>query len=199
MKKLLHLVGRKNHGKTTLLVELVRELRGRGLRIGTIKHSSHSHELDAPGKDSSRHRQAGAAPAAIVTADQVMVFLPRAPGSTFYASLEPTFAGCDLVLVEGDIGGPGVKVEVWRAEVGGEPLAAGRRDITAVVSDDPIATTVPRWPRGDVRRLGDLVLAAARELEPASSRTGRVSERRVRTSAFRRGWSSRGRRLDPAP
>ena len=55
----IHVVGRRNHGKTTLLVELVEELCRRGLRVGTLKHSSHTHELDTPGKDSHRHRLAG--------------------------------------------------------------------------------------------------------------------------------------------
>ena len=55
---------KNDRGKTTLLIELVEELTRRGVRVGTIKHSSHSHELDTPGKDSFRHRQAGATPAA---------------------------------------------------------------------------------------------------------------------------------------
>ena len=56
----LHVLGRKNHGKTTLVAELVAELTRRGWRIGTIKHTHHHHELDTPGKDSWMHRQAGA-------------------------------------------------------------------------------------------------------------------------------------------
>ena len=56
----LHIIGGKNHGKTTLIVELVQELTKRNLRVGTIKHTHHRHELDVPGKDSYRHRLAGA-------------------------------------------------------------------------------------------------------------------------------------------
>lgn len=152
----IHIVGRRNHGKTTLIVELIGELRRRGLRVGTVKHSCHRHDLDSPGKDSYRHRQAGGQPAAIVTQDLVGVFLPR-PSTCVYARLQPLFADCQLVVVEGDIESRAVKVEVWRAAVGGTPLAAERTDIAAVVSDDPLAIDLPVCPRGDPAQLADLV------------------------------------------
>ncbi|MCA9266810.1 MAG: molybdopterin-guanine dinucleotide biosynthesis protein B, partial [Planctomycetales bacterium] len=65
--KRLHLIGRKNHGKTRLIVDLVEELTSRGLRVGTIKHTHHRHELDTPGKDSYQHRTAGAAVVGILS------------------------------------------------------------------------------------------------------------------------------------
>ena len=67
-------------------------------RAGTIKHTSHAHELDTPGKDSFRHRQAGADPVAIVSKDLIGVYLPRDPRADFYDCLVGIFAGCDLVL-----------------------------------------------------------------------------------------------------
>ena len=158
----VHIVGKKNHGKTTLTVALVSELTRRGFAVGTIKHSPHSHELDTPGKDSHRHRCAGASPASVVTADLVGVFLPRSDAEDPYARLAPIYEGCDLVLVEGDKGlRGGLKVEVWRAEVGGAPLCAGagRDDIAALVTDDAVEVAVPVWPRGDVSDLTDRVLA----------------------------------------
>ena len=54
----IHIVGRKNHGKTTLIVEVLAEFHRRGIRVGAIKHSAHRRELDPPGKDSYRHREA---------------------------------------------------------------------------------------------------------------------------------------------
>ena len=160
--KPIHVVGRRNHGKTTLLVELVEEISHRGVRVGTIKHSSHSHELDTPGKDSFRHRQAGATPAAIITEDLIGVFVPRGDGADFYDCLTGMFAGCDLVLVEGHLDGPGAKIEVWRQSVGQPPLAAERDDVVAVISDDPVSLEVPVWPRNDLAGLADRLLALAR-------------------------------------
>ena len=60
MVKRIHIVGRKNHGKTTLVVDLIQAMRKAGCRVGSIKHTHHGHELDTPGKDSHRHRTAGA-------------------------------------------------------------------------------------------------------------------------------------------
>lgn len=151
--KRLHIVGRKNHGKTTLMVELVRELTHRGWRVGTIKHSCHRHELDTPQTDSFRHRRAGAAPASIVSTDLVGIFLPREPGDDDYARLAPLYADCDLVLVEGHIDLPGTKIEVWRAELGTSCLAAERPGIAAVVTDDPVDVSVSVIPRGRIDRL----------------------------------------------
>jgi len=150
----IHIVGRKNHGKTTLVVELVQEFCGRGARVGTIKHSSHVHDLDRPGKDSYRHRAAGSQPAAIITHDSVGIFLSR-DGRCEYERLESLFTDCDIVLVEGDIDAAGVKVEVWRAAMGSSCLAAERTDIAAVISDDRVDVAVAVWARSDVARLAD--------------------------------------------
>jgi len=147
--KRIHIVGRKNHGKTTLLVELVEHLTKRGLRVGTIKHTCHVHDLDTPGSDSYRHRRAGAAPAAIVTGNLFGVFLP-ADGSDYCGRLAPWFAGCDLVLVEGDLQSPGPKIEVWRETAGTPCLALERSDIAVVVTDDRLPARVPVLPRSDL-------------------------------------------------
>lgn len=158
MMNCLHVVGRKNHGKTTLIVELVQEFCRRGIRIGTIKHSRHAHELDTPGKDSYRHRQAGGQPAAIITPDSVGVFLSL-HGESVYQRLEPLFADCQIVIVEGHIDAPGMKIEVWREAIGGACLAGDRADIVAVVTDGHPRLSVPLWPRSDIVGLTDRVSA----------------------------------------
>lgn len=152
----IHLVGRQNMGKTTLVEELLRQFCARGLAVGSIKHSGHDHELDQPGKDSHRHRQAGARPVTVLTPSWAAVHLPRTPDHDTYRTLEPLYAGCALVLVEGHQDAVGVpKVEVWRAAVGPAPLALSHADILAVVSDDPLPAGVsaPRWPRRPVAAL----------------------------------------------
>ena len=69
------MIGRKNSGKTTLVSELVTEFTARGYRVGTIKHTHHQHELDVPGKDSYRHREAGAAIVGIISSIVVAFLL----------------------------------------------------------------------------------------------------------------------------
>jgi molybdopterin-guanine dinucleotide biosynthesis protein B len=158
----IHIVGRKNHGKTTLMVELIEEFARRGLRVGAMKHSAHAHELDRPGKDSYRHRHAGANPAAIVTRDTVCVFRRRDADEDVYARMAPLFADCDFVLVEGDFQQPGPKIEVWRASAGGECLAAEHDTVLAVVSDDRGDVPVPVWPRHDVPGIAANILGLLR-------------------------------------
>ena len=159
--KVLHIVGRRDSGKTELICELVEELGRRGLRVGTIKHSSHEHELDRTGKDTHRHRLAGASPVAVVAATLTAAYIPRAEGEDPLAILEPLFHRCDLVLIEGFADGQGPKVEVWRREIGKPPLADEHQEILAVVSDDAPRARQPVWPRSDVARLADEVLRLA--------------------------------------
>jgi molybdopterin-guanine dinucleotide biosynthesis protein B len=157
--KRVHIVGRKNHGKTALILDLIAELSRRGLRLGTIKHSGHAHELDTPGKDSFRQRRAGASPAAVVTRDLMAVYLDCPEKVDLYDRLAPLFVSCDLVLVEGDVDASDVKLEVWREAVGGPCLAAERSDIAAVVTDDRPVVSVPVWPRSDVAQVAGRLLA----------------------------------------
>lgn len=159
--KRLHIVGRKGHGKTLLIRELIPALMEQGLRVATFKHCGHVHDLDRPGKDSYLHRQAGAVAVAVATPDTVALFRPAAPDDTVYAEFGSWFRGADLVLVEGHVDGPGPKVEVWRARLGGPPLADGRHDIAGVVSDDPVDVPLPCWPRADVAVLARRVTEIA--------------------------------------
>ncbi len=161
--KRIHIVGRKNHGKTAVIIDLVGELRRRGLRVGTIKHSSHDHELDTPGKDSFRHRQAGASPVSVVTTDLIGLYVPRCKDLDFFEQLAPMFAGCDLVLIEGHIEGSGIKIEVWRQAIDGPCIASEREDIAAVVTDDPLELGIPVWRRDNVAALADRILAISGE------------------------------------
>lgn len=165
--KRVHLLGRKNHGKTTLVVELVEHLTARGLCVGTIKHTHHAHELDTPGKDSHRHRTAGASVVGILSPKLNAVFWApgQSPddgaGADRYEAFAPHFAACDVVIVEGDTQARGPKIEVWRQAIGGEPLAAADPTIAAVVTDDYPSVAAPLWPRSDVAELARRMLALA--------------------------------------
>lgn len=160
--KRIHIVGRKNHGKTGLVTDLVRELEGRGLRVGTIKYTHHQHELDTPGKDSHRHREAGASVVGVLSRSMDAVFLPQresmAPAQR-YAGIAPMFSDCDLVVVEGDRWTDAPRIEVWRAAVGTPPLAGEDPALLAVVTDDPVDLPVPRLPRSNVPVVADWLLA----------------------------------------
>jgi len=171
----VHIIGGKNHGKTTLIEELIRELQMRGLRVGTIKHTHHDHELDTPGKDSYRHRQAGAAVVGIVSKNVTAAFVTVQPGATTnearYQALEPLFATCDVVLVEGDMETTAAKLEVWRAALGTPPRAASDSRVLAVISDDQVPANVPVLPRSDLTGVVDWILTHCASCEHSRRRT----------------------------
>lgn len=177
--RLVHVIGRQNHGKTTLVVELIPELRRRGLHVGTVKHCGHRHDLDTPGKDSYRHRAAGAEAVLAVTPDTLALYRGTQNEENFYAHLDTYFAGCDLVLVEGDAAGPGPKVEVWRAERGTMPMAAEQHDILAVISDDAPNVACPVWPRRELAAIATRIedLATHHDPVPAYILAGGKSSR----------------------
>ena len=163
--KRVHIIGRKNHGKTTLVAELVEHFTAQGLRVGTIKHTHHAHELDTPGKDSHTHRMAGASVVGILSRSMSAVFWPALPsdgerggGDDRYEEFAPHFASCELVIVEGDTQTSGLKVEVWRAAAGSPPMAADDPTVAAIVTDDPVEATAERWPRCDVPAVGRNIL-----------------------------------------
>ncbi len=126
----IHIVGAKNSGKTTLLEFLVGELTARGVRVGTIKHSSHAHPLDRPGSDSDRHRRAGANPTAFVTPEG-MALVVNEPDDPFTRDLlERAYVNCDLVLVESLRHSPAPKIALAAPD---DPLT-GLENVIAVVN-----------------------------------------------------------------
>ena len=161
----IHIIGRKNHGKTTLVCELVEILVGRGVAVGTVKHTHHEHELDLPGKDSYRHRKSGAFPAAILSQSSCAVFWDAARSSEEdqrYSLFESVFGDCELIIVEGDQSTSSTKVEVWRASVGSEPLVRHDRSIRLLVTDDDVDVDCPVVRRSDIESLADAVLEMIR-------------------------------------
>jgi molybdopterin-guanine dinucleotide biosynthesis protein MobB len=155
--RILVVVGRKNSGKTHLVVRLVRELRGRGLAVSTVKHTHHHDiELDAPGKDSWRHREAGAGE--VILASDRRWFLAHECGPGSPPALEELLtrlAPCDVVLVEGYKSfGALPRLEVYRADAAATPaavpLAAADPGIAALAC--PAHAGPAEWPAG-LRRL----------------------------------------------
>ena len=162
--KVFHIVGCKKHGKTTLVVELIRELTRRGLRVGSLKHCGHDHELDTPGTDSFRHREAGALSSAIVTPSLVALFETRTSDDDPYARLRSSFDHLVIVLIEGGLGYPGPKLEVWRETMGTRPLALTNGGIVGIVTDDQVDVELPVWRRADIEAIAEQVLLLAEDI-----------------------------------
>lgn len=167
--KAIGLAGWSGAGKTTLIERVIPVLRGRGLRVSTLKHAHHTFDIDREGKDSWRHRQAGAEEVLIAAAGRwVLMHELRdepEPGLDF---LLRQLAPVDLVIIEGWRNGAQAKVEVWRKDNGKPLLYPQDPAIAGIVSDTALPeATVPYVDRDDIAAVADLLLAVAR---PVSGR-----------------------------
>jgi len=133
--KVLGIVGWSGSGKTTLLVALLPLLRAAGLTVSTVKHTHHGFDMDRPGKDSYRHREAGAHEVLVSSSSRWALMhevAGREPGlPALLEKLEPV----DLVLVEGFKTHPYPKLEVYRPGLGKPPIWVDQPDVVAVASD----------------------------------------------------------------
>lgn len=157
----VHIVGRKNAGKTTLVCELVKELTLRGLKVATIKHTHHHHELDTPGKDSHKHRESGAAGVGILSSQMTAAFVPVARDedeATRYARFNVMFNDCDMILVEGDLNTAAKKLEVWRDIVAEPPYAQTNDTISGVVSDCKLTVDAKVFSRSNLAKLLEVLV-----------------------------------------
>lgn len=154
------IVGWKNSGKTTLIEALVRELTGQGLRVSTIKHAHHDFEIDTPGKDSHRHRAAGAHEVLVASSQRwALMQEVRGGGEPSLAELLARLGPCDLILVEGFKHEPHRKIEVVRRA--GGLLADSDPSICAVATDNPgLAGRHPCLPLNDAAAIAEFVCEA---------------------------------------
>jgi molybdopterin-guanine dinucleotide biosynthesis protein B len=136
--KLLGITGWSGSGKTTLLTALIPALAASGLSVSTIKHAHHDFDLDQPGKDSWRHRAAGAQEVLIAAGRRWALLHENHGEEPDLADLVGRLAPVDLVLVEGYKASPHPKLEVHRPSLGKPPIWPGRPDIIAVAADTPL-------------------------------------------------------------
>lgn len=158
--KIYGVVGWKNTGKTTLLERLVTEITERGFSVSTIKHAHHSFDVDHPGKDSYRHRAAGATEV-ILTSSARFALMHELRGAD-EPSLEELIAKLspvDLVLIEGFKTGTHPKIEAHRAETGQSLIADNDSTIRAVASDSSHTTDLPTFALDDVSAIADYILS----------------------------------------
>jgi molybdopterin-guanine dinucleotide biosynthesis protein B len=157
--KVFGFAGYSGSGKTTLIEQLIPRFVRRGMRVSLIKHAHHTFDVDQPGKDSYRHRHAGASEV-LVTSSRRWVLMHELRGGP-----EPSFdeqmkhlSPCDLLLVEGFKFAPIPKLEVWRAATGESLLHPNDPHIVAVASDEKVETRLPLLDLNDAGRIAEFVL-----------------------------------------
>jgi molybdopterin-guanine dinucleotide biosynthesis protein MobB len=159
--KVYGVVGWKNAGKTKLVERLVAEIVGRGFSVSTVKHTHHKVDVDQKGKDSFRHRQAGARQVILSSSARwaIMTELrgtPEAPLKELLGHLAPV----DLVIVEGYKRDDHPKVEAWRAETGQPLIARDDPTIRVIASNDrPEDARQPVIGLDDIPAIADFILS----------------------------------------
>ncbi|MFC1591824.1 molybdopterin-guanine dinucleotide biosynthesis protein B [Thermodesulfobacteriota bacterium] len=129
---ILHIVGRKNAGKTDLIMAMIRGLAARGYRVAAVRHSPHEHSVDSEGADTARYRQAGALGSALISARETCMFFSAAQWDEKLQLCARGFGDCHIMLVEGGMQNGREKIEVVPA--GAEPLCSGDPELRAFVS-----------------------------------------------------------------
>jgi molybdopterin-guanine dinucleotide biosynthesis protein B len=165
--------GYSGSGKTTLLERLVPELIDRGVRVSVVKHAHHSFDIDQPGKDSYRHRMAGAQEVLVSSQSRwaLMAELRGAPELTLGQVLS-RLSTCDLVLVEGFKREPIPKLEVHRAANGKDWIFPSDPSVVAVATDAPDMPngSPPHFGLEEYGRIADFIVRHMR-LRPAFEQT----------------------------
>lgn len=158
--KLYGVTGWKNAGKTGLMERLVTEVSSRGLTVSTIKHAHHDTDIDQPGRDSHRHREAGAREVLLSTPRRwALMHELRRTEEPALADLLPRLSPVDLVLIEGYKNEPHPKIEAYR-QVVDRPLLASKIDtIHAIAADGPVDTALPVFDLDDTIAIADFILS----------------------------------------
>jgi molybdopterin-guanine dinucleotide biosynthesis protein MobB len=152
--------GWKNAGKTGLMERLVAEITGRGYTVSTVKHAHHTFDVDQPGKDSHRHRIAGATEVLLASRNRfALMHELREAEEPSLETLLQKLSPVDLVLVEGYKRDRHPKVEAFRAETGNPLIATDDPTIRAVASDTALTTDCPLFDLNDTKGIADFILA----------------------------------------
>ena len=147
--KVIGFAGYSGSGKTTLVERLIPVLKLHGLRVSVVKHAHHKFDIDHPGKDTWRHREAGAFEV-VVASDKRLALIrefEQPAQLSVHQLLAELYDGVDWVLVEGFKHSDLLKIEVWRAPQAGEPARGARyvedAFVTAIATDAPQGLPVP--------------------------------------------------------
>jgi molybdopterin-guanine dinucleotide biosynthesis protein MobB len=158
--KVVAFVAKSNTGKTTLLEQVIWELKNRGYKVGAIKHDAHRFDIDHPGKDSHRLTEAGADTMLITSPEKLALIKKHAAAPPLEELIATYFADMDIVLTEGFKMSSLPKIEVHRQERSPTLLCRGEHHdpmLVAVASDEALKLDVPVLDLNDIKDVTDFV------------------------------------------
>ena len=159
--KIFGLVGWSGSGKTTLMAQLIPAIIRRGHSVSTMKHTHHGFDMDKPGKDSYKHREAGATEVAVLSSVRwALLHELRGHDEPTVEDMLDRMAPVDLVLIEGFKSHDHPKIEVFRPSTREDMVQPNEPSIVAVATDEDVGDiTVPTLDMNDVEAVADFVLA----------------------------------------
>ena len=162
--KVIGFAGYSGSGKTTLVEKLIPALRLRGLRVSVVKHAHHKFDIDHPGKDTFRHREAGAFEVVVASTNRLALMreFEQPAELTVHHLIAELYEGVDWVLVEGFKHSDLLKIEVWRASSGKPTRYLDDHYVVAIATDSPgqlpVATLRPVLDLNDADAVADFMV-----------------------------------------
>ena len=170
--KVIGLAGWSGAGKTTLLTRVIPHLLKEGLRVSVIKHAHHNFDVDVPGKDSWRHRHAGAEEVLVSSGRRwALMHELRGAAEPRLPELLAKMARVDLVVVEGYKSEPHRKIEVHRAANGKPWLFPGDAGIVGIATDTAVETALPTAHLDDIPAIAAMMRRSAMSIEDVLARS----------------------------
>lgn len=157
--KIFGFAGWSGSGKTTLVTQVIPALSSRGLKVSTIKHTHHKFDIDKPGKDTYRHREAGAHEVFIAGGQRwALLHENRGEREPTIEEMLERMTEVDLVLIEGFKTYPHPKMEIFRSDVGKPMLCADDPTIVAIATTDDLDVDIPRIDLNDIEAVADFII-----------------------------------------
>ena len=156
--QIVALIGKPDSGKTTLLEKLIPELNRRGYQIGTVKHHVHQFEMDREGKDTWRHKQAGAKTVALSSPTGLGIIRDVDHDHGIEELLDRYYYDVDLIIAEGYKSTSLPKIEIFRSEAHDSPLPNRDETWVAMITDTTMNTNLPCLNLSDVTAISDFII-----------------------------------------
>ena len=151
----ISMVGKSGVGKTTALERVIREIKRRGYKVGTVKHDTHGFDVDRPGKDSWRHAQAGS-DVVVISGPHKMALIRQLDSEVSLDDIVSLLGDLDLIITEGYKKGDKPKIEVTR-QARGTQLLCQPEELIGIMADYPVDMPVPQFALEDAAGVVDLL------------------------------------------
>lgn len=156
---IISIVGRSKTGKTTFLERMIPVLMNKGIKVATIKHHPHDFEIDIPGKDTYRHKKAGAKTVILSSPGKIAIIKDTEKDLSIEEIRARYVDDVDLLITEGYKKEDMLKIEVYPKKDGIEPVCANDRGLVAIITDTPFTAHVPVFLRDDAESVAEFIIS----------------------------------------